>query len=154
VSLDEAITLRKKSLAEVEEYLTSKNWSLVLAEDPTEDDMGMANFAFEKSAYDDKAQAFITFYYSARSGRTRLDVQVHKKEIYTSYINRIKVLGCKLIKSKIEDNKIIKVYRGKTTTIEISIATQKDSFDSTKTSYHFFITENEDSINDEYNIEE
>ena len=154
VSLDEAISLRKKGLAEVEEYLTSKNWSLISAEDPKDDEMGIANFAFEKSSYNDRAQAFMTYYYSSHSGRTRLDLQVHKKDIYTGYINRLKALGCKLIKSKIEDNKIIKVYRGKTTTIEISVATQKDSFGSTETAYHFFITENEDSINDEYNFEE
>ena len=154
ITLDEAISLRKKDLAVVEEYLTSKNWSLISAQEPTEDEMGMASFAFEKGLYDDKAQAFITFFYSGRTGRTRLDVQVHKKDIYTSYISRLKVLGCKLIKSKIEDNKIIKVYRGKTTTIEISVDTQKDSFGSTKTAYHFFITENDDSINNEYIFEE
>lgn len=153
VSIDEAISLRKKSLVEVEEYLTSKNWSLILAEDPTEEGMGLANFAFEKNSYDDKASGFITFYYSGRSERTRLNLQIHKKDIYTSYINRLKALGCKLIKSKIEDNKIIKVYRGKTTTIEISVSTQ-DSSGSTTTAYNFFLTENDDSINDEYNYGE
>lgn len=48
VTLDELISMRSKTLAEVEEILTAKNWQLMEAQEPTETSLGILSFAFEK----------------------------------------------------------------------------------------------------------
>ena len=53
-------------------------------------------------------------------------------------------MGCKLIKSKIEDGDIIKVYQGATTTFQIKVHVYKDELETSKTIYYFFITSNID----------
>ncbi|WP_433812093.1 hypothetical protein [Flavobacterium johnsoniae] len=144
LSLDELISLRKKELSEIEEFLTNKNWSFLSAEEPEQDKLGLVTFAFDKSNYDDKAQSFLRYFYSDKSESKRIQIQVNKKEIYNSYLTKLKSLEYKIINSKIENGKIIKIYEGAKIIIEIRIATQKEGLDNTKTYYTLFFVEKDD----------
>lgn len=144
ITLDELISLRKRDLANVEEKLTLKGWSYISGEEPQDGNLGKATFAYNKSAYEDKAESFINYLYSDISDRKRIDIQIVKKEKYNLFLARIKALGCKLIDSNISDGNIKKIYQGAKLTFIITIATQKEDYSSTSTLYHFFVVENSD----------
>lgn len=141
LTLDELISLRKKDLAEIEEFVTNKNWTFLSSNEMTDDKMGKAIFTFNKNNYDDSAECFLTYLYS--DIRTRLDLQFTNKDQYNRYINRLKILGSKLILSKVKDNAIIKTYQISKTTIQITISSKNDN-NLSKTKYNIFITSNED----------
>ncbi|UOK42171.1 MULTISPECIES: hypothetical protein [Flavobacterium] len=144
LSLDELVSLRKKSLVTVEETLTQKGWNYIKGNSPDFGKLGSATFAYKKSTYDDKAQSFITYFYSDNSSEKKMSVQVNSKEKYTSYLARIKALGCKLIDSEMSEGSLIKTYQGLTTTFKIEITTTVDDFSSsTKTVYFFILIDNE-----------
>ena len=64
LTLDQIISLRKKSFNDVEEYLTSKNWSFLSGEESSTDEkMGNAIFAYNKQDFGDNAEAFFKFIY-------------------------------------------------------------------------------------------
>ncbi len=139
LTLDQVISLRTKSLAGVEEFLTAKNWQLTEATEPDETTKGTATFAYDKSYYDDKATSFIIYFYGKYStSSNRVMIQVNKTTTYNTYMARLKAMGYKLTSSKVVDGKIEKIYKSKTLTIEVSTGTQKEDF-TTKTTYHFFI---------------
>jgi hypothetical protein len=139
ITVDQAISLRIKSLASVEEFLTAKKWEMIEATQETDDKMGFVNFAYNKSSYDDKAESFIIFYYDNSSTiNNRLSIQVNKVSTYNVYIARLKALGYKLEKSYIEDGSMIKIYKGNGNTIRVRTSTQEE-YTSTRTSYSFFI---------------
>lgn len=152
ITLDELIILRKKSLVVVEETLSAKGWSYIKGEKTEYEIFGSATFAYKKSSYDDKAQSFITYYYSEDNNEKRLSIQIVNKATYNAFLNRVKALGCKLINSEISDGSIIKTYKGQSTTIKIGISTTKEEFsETTRTYYSFLFTENEkfDKIKDD-----
>ncbi len=139
VTLDQVIFLRSKTLADVEEFLTAKNWQLTEATEPGDGTMGRASFAYDKSYYDDKATSFITYFYGKYlTSSNRINIQVSKTATYNTFLLRLKALGYKLSSSKVDDGKIVKIYKGKSHTIEVSSGTQKGNF-STNTTYQFFI---------------
>jgi hypothetical protein len=144
LNLDEIITLRGKNIAEVEEFLSNKKCKFISAKEPDSETMGNIIFAFNKSDYDDKAEAFIIYRYSDETSTKRLSLQINKIEIYNSFMDRIKNLSLKLINSKIKDGEIVKTYQGKTTTIEVSIANAKNDYGSLISQYFFFIVSNQD----------
>lgn len=146
LSIDELISLRKKQIANVEEFLNTKNWNFLSATEPLETTLGDVVFVYKKNEHDDSAEAFLKYFYNDDFSTIRVNMQLAKKETYNFYLARLKSLGCKLIKSSIRDNEIIKVYKGATTTILVTISTQKDDFESTKTFYNFFVVENLDYI--------
>ncbi len=140
LTVDQVLNLRTKSLSYIDEYLTTKKWSMISAEEPIDEKMGMVSFAYNKSIYDDKAESFINFYYSSISNLyNRISIQVNKSSNYNIYIARIKALGYKLQKSFVEDGDLVKIYQSSNTTIKVSTSTQKDDFTSTKTTHSFFI---------------
>ncbi len=152
LSLQQLLTVRKKNMAEAEEYLTQRNWSLFSAESPTDDKYGELNFAYNKSDFNDKAESFLFLYFSGSDDYpNRLSIQVHKKEKYNEYVTQIKKWGGKIYDSYIEDDAFYKVYQGSTMTYVISTSTQKDNFSSSSTIYNFFIAENEDFKYTNYN---
>ncbi|MEO8535270.1 MAG: hypothetical protein ABI441_16045 [Flavobacterium sp.] len=106
--------------------------------------MGVIVFSYKKSDYDDKAQSFLKYFYSSITKNKRLSIQVNTKEVYNSYLTRLKSLGCKIINSKIENGEIIKFYEGSTIIINVRVATLKDEFASTKTFYTFSLFEKDD----------
>jgi hypothetical protein len=145
LTLDELISLRKKDIANVEEYLTTKGWEFLSSNEGIDGAFNKASFTFNKSPYDDKADAFFTYLNSNITGRIRVNFQVHKLEKYNAYLARIKSYGCKLIDSSISDGEIKKVYQGATTTFIVSVETQKEKYSSsTKTTYQIFIIDNSD----------
>jgi len=145
LKLDQLLSLRKKNLAQVEEYLTSQGWAFLGATEPSVLYLGKASFAYNKSTFDDKAESFITYVYSNDFERKRIGIQINKPSIYNSFLARVKSLGLKLISSEVVDGNIQKVYQGQTLTILISISCEKDSlYGSTKTIYNFFIVDNKD----------
>ena len=143
LTLDELVSLRKKSLVSVEESLSVKGWNYIKGDSPEFDKLGSATFAYKKSSYDDKAQSFITYFYSDNSTEKKISIQINSKEKYTSYLTKIKALGCKLIDSEMSEGSIIKTYQGKTTTFKIEVTTVIEEFSSsTKTLYYIVLLDN------------
>lgn len=141
ITLDQTISLRSKSIASLEEFLTSKTWTMVDATDATDDKRGTVTFAYQKNSYDDKAKSFLTMYYgSYENSDNRLSLQVNAVSVYNTFMTRLKLLGYKIYRSKIKDGAIIKTYKGRYYVIEIFTDTQKDDYSSTRTNYTFFIT--------------
>ena len=146
VTLDELMKLRKKDLATIEEQLTLKGWSYMSGEEAGLEALGKATFAYNKGSYDDKAESFIHYYYSADLTVNRISIQIVRKDKYNTFLARIKALGCKLIDSNITSGSIKKVYQGATLTFMISVSTSTDDFDATSTIYHLSILENHDYV--------
>ncbi|WP_428742040.1 hypothetical protein [Tenacibaculum sp.] len=152
LSLQQLLSVRKKNIAEAEEYLTKRNWSLINAKSPTSDKYGGLSFAYNKSNFSNKAESFLMLYFSGNENYpNRLNIQIHEKEKYNEYITQIKNWKGKIYDSYIDDDAFYKVYQGSTMTYVISTSTQKDDFSSTSTIYNFFITENEDFKHTNYN---
>jgi hypothetical protein len=111
-TLDQLISLRKYSVATIEEYLTARNWSFADASEETDEKMGNASFAYGRKYYDtDKATMFIDYMYSAKNETKRLLYQCHNPLEYNKLVARAKALGYTLLKSEIKDDYIVKVYR-------------------------------------------
>ncbi|MCB9823340.1 hypothetical protein H6802_00025 [Candidatus Nomurabacteria bacterium] len=144
LTLAQILEIKKKDLGNAEEYLTAKGWEFKDAEEPTYDKLGKATFTYNKSDMSDIAESFLTFFYSNYSDKTRISIQVNKKAKYNEYINAIKSFGCKLIKSKVENGNIVKVYRGATTTFEVTSSTSSNFYNEETAIWHLFIATNED----------
>ncbi|NLP59410.1 hypothetical protein [Lutibacter sp. B1] len=152
LTLTQVLSVRKKNIAEAEEYLTQKNWSMINAEAPTSETYGSLTFAYNKSDFNDKAESFLWFYYSNENPeRNRISVQIHKKEKYNEYINQIKKWGGKIYDSYVEEKVFYKIYQGSTMTYIIDSSTQKDDFSSSKTIYGIFIMTNDSFRFSRYN---
>jgi hypothetical protein len=144
LTLAQILEIKKKDLGAAEEYLTAKGWEFKEAEEPSIDKLGNATFTYNKSDISDGAESFLTFYYSDNSDVTRIWIQVNRKIKYNEYINSIKSYGCKLINSKIEDGKIIKVYRGATTTFRVTSSTGSNYYNEEKAIWIIFLVSNDD----------
>ena len=77
LNLEEVLSLQKKDLIEVEEYLSAKDWNFIEGKKESDDIFGSVIFAFNKSSNDDEAESFIHYYYS--DSIKRINVQIHKK---------------------------------------------------------------------------
>ena len=64
LTIDELVSLRKKSFGNVEEILSEKKWSFVNGSEATSETMGSANFAYNKQDYSDNAESFFEFVYN------------------------------------------------------------------------------------------
>lgn len=139
LSIDQIISIRTKSIADVKEYLTARDWTLHEASEASEGKMGKAIFAYGKSSYDNKATAWLYFYKSNIDSKlNRIDYQVHNNTKYNSLLARVKALGFTLSNSSIKDGVITKIYKKTGIVKEISSSTQEDTF-TTKTVYNFTI---------------
>lgn len=148
LTINELASLRKKSFGNVEEILSNKNWTFLEGDQPTSEKLGSAVFAYNKEEYSDKSKSFIDFLYNNTEDNAicehRIVLQFFDKTKYNSYVNSFKTIGCKLIKSIIEDGNIVKVYQGETTTFKVTIITKKNEMGVTATIYKFFILSNVD----------
>ena len=148
LTIDELAALRKKSFGNLEETLSAKNWTFIKGSELNSEKMGSATFAFNKKNYNDEAESFLEFLYDNSESEElcnhKIIIQFFDKAKYSSYINRFKSLGCKLIKSKIEDGNIIKIYQGPTTTFQITIIADQDELGTTITRYNLFVMGNVD----------
>lgn len=144
LTLAQILEIKKKDLGNAEEYLTSKGWEFLDAAEPTDGQLGKATFTYNKSDSSDLAESFLTYLYSSYTGNTRINIQVNKKIKYNEYINTIKSYGCKLIDSKIEEGKIVKIYRGATTTFQVTSSTSSNIYNEESAIWFIFIVSNED----------
>lgn len=144
LTLAQILEIKKKDLGNAEEYLTAKGWEFKEAEEPTYDKLGKAIFTYNKSGMSNKAESFLTFIYDNYSDSTRISIQVNKKTKYNEYINAIKSFGCKLIKSKVENGEIVKVYRGATTTFKVTSSTSTNIYNAETAIWRLLIASNED----------
>ncbi|HAD80414.1 MAG TPA: hypothetical protein DCF99_15000 [Flavobacteriaceae bacterium] len=143
ITLGELLSLRKKDVAEVDEYLTLKRWSFIEAEEPG-DKLGNITYAYGKNIYSDEALSFINYYYSDYSTTKRISIQIHKASILNSYVNQIKAWGGRLYDSYVENGSITKIYRGSTMTYKVVTDTQSNGFGGTNTLHYFVIYTNDD----------
>jgi len=144
LSLAQLLEIKKKDLGNAEEYLTTKGWEFREAEEPTDEKLGFATFTFNKSDMSDLAESFLNYYYNNYSNTTRINIQINKKAKYNEYINSIKGFGCKLIKSEIQEGRIVKIYRGATTTFRISSSTSSNFYNEETAIWLIFIVSNDD----------
>ncbi|WP_312133790.1 hypothetical protein [Empedobacter sp.] len=145
LTLNELLSLRKKGVAEVDEYLTAKKWKFLEAEEPTDETLGLISYDYKKNYYDNNAESFIKYYYSGYSDNTRrIMIQVHNNSVLNTYVNQIKAWGGKLYNSYVDDGDIIKIYRGSTMTYKVITSTQNNSFGGTQSIYMLIIYTNED----------
>lgn len=144
LSLSELLSIRKKDIAEVDEYLTAKKWKFINAEEPTDERLGSLTYAYKKNYYDNTAESFLNYFYSDYSGISRVSVQIHNNSILNTYINQIKAWGGKLHNSYVDNGDIIKIYRGSTMTYKIFTSTQNNTFGGTQSIYTLIIYTNDD----------
>ncbi len=144
LTLAQILEIKKMDLGNAEEYLTAKGWEFKNAEEATYEKLGNATFTYNKSDLSDLAESFLTFLYSSYSDRTRISIQISKKVKYNEYMNSIKGYGCKLVDSKIEDGRIVKIYRGATTTFRVSSSTSLNFYKEETAVWFILIVSNED----------
>lgn len=128
LTLSELLSLRKKNLAEVEEYLTAKGWEYSSSKEVDEIEMESISFAY-KNDYtnnEEKAESFLGYYYHSVFP-SRISIQIHRREKYLQYITAVKKYNPKLIKSYTTDDSVVKVYQGKSTTFLFK--TKKSEFE-------------------------
>ena len=145
VTLDELLSLRKGNLAIVEEKLTNKGWDYSNGTEAETDALEQATFAYKKSFDGTRAESLIL--YINNENWHRISIHISQKSIYNSYLARIKSLGCKLIKSKISNGAIEKVYQGKTMIFKITISSETNDNGFKSTLYNIFILEYADYKN-------
>lgn len=145
ITFDQAQNLRKKSLAGVEAFLTSKGWSMTEAEEETSEKMGCATFGYKVNQFDnEKASGWITFCKSSlENSKNRISIQVNMPSLYSTFISRISPNGYKLRSSKIQDGGIKKIYANATTTCVVTTSTAEGTY-TKLTSYSFFFIDNLD----------
>lgn len=143
VTFDQAQNLRKKTLAEVEIFLTAKGWRMTGADEATDDKMGRATFGYDVDQFDsEKATGWINFYQSSLGVNfNRLRIQIHKPTLYSTFLSRLTASAYKLKSSKIKDGGIEKIYQNTTTTCIVTTATSEGIF-SKSTTYGFFFIDN------------
>lgn len=144
LTMSQLLELKKKDLGNAEEFLTSKGWEFLEAEEPTYDKLGSATFTYKKSNMSSMAESFLVYLYSNYIDLTRISIQVNKKMKYNEYINYIKSNGYKLINSKVEDGNIVKVYKGASITFKITASTSTNLYDEQAATWHIIIASNED----------
>ena len=142
ITIDELISLRKKSIGEVEEALTSKGWVYQSGIQPDEHQLGTVLFASKPNYH--YLQPVIMYLYSS-TDVVRISITGVKKDRYDILLARIKSLGYKLISSKMSRDTLIKIYQGPTLTFEISVDNIKDGTDPLNVNaYTITIFENND----------
>lgn len=120
LTFEDFIGLRKKNLADIEESLSMKGWSLYTDENSTNDDLVI--FAYRRNEYNKHADSFLSYYNYENNDSKRVHIQIRNKQIYSNYIARLKINGFKLIKNLLKDNKIEKVYQNTKTTVLIIVS--------------------------------
>ncbi len=140
LTLNQLLEIRSKNLGYAEEFLVNNNWDLMNASEADENDVTIVSFVFNKNYYPIKESSLIGLIYNSDVNDNALSLQIVDKTKYIEYINTIKKLGCELILNEVEDGKIIKVYKGATTTFEIRSSRGSDSI---STIWTMTITTNE-----------
>ena len=59
LTIEQILNLQKKDVVEIEEYLSSKDWSLLNIEKESDVILGSITFAYGKLASNDRAESFL-----------------------------------------------------------------------------------------------
>lgn len=144
LTLNELLSIRKKDIAGLDDYLTKKSWNFISGSEPDDENLGIISYTYKKEYTSDNAESFLNYIYSETYSVYRIAIQVHKLNVINSYINQIKGWGGKLIDSYIEDGNMIKIYQGSTMTYKVITYTQDNDYGGTITIYNLIIYTNED----------
>lgn len=87
LTLSQVLKVRDMSIGEVEEYLTTKGWKYFDGQEPTEEDMGVLNFAYKVSTINDMAESWIYYYFSGENDKKRIAIQILDEKKYNEYLN-------------------------------------------------------------------
>jgi hypothetical protein len=144
LTLAQLLEIKKKDLGNADEYLTTKGWEFKGAEEPSDEKLGSVTYTYNKSEMSEMAESFLKYLYSDYNDKVRITIQINNKTKYNEYINSIKNFGCKLIKSKVEGGRIVKIYRGATTTFEIRSVSSTNFYNQETASWYILIVSNYD----------
>ena len=143
LSLSQLMSLRTMDLDDAEIYLTQRGWNYSNADAPSDGQFGIIEFVYGSSGDFNYAESFITKLYSYR-GVNKLAVQINKQTKYLEYLSAVKGFKATLIYSGVEDNILVKVYQGATTTFKFSTRKVTNQMNEDKTSWLLTILSNED----------
>lgn len=127
LTLNKILELKNKDLGYVEEYLNENNWNLLNADKNETTGTEIITFEYNKDNYIVEQSSIIGFIYGTETGDNVVILDIRNKAKYFEYLNTVKKYGCKLISSEVEDDKIVKVYKGATTTFEFHSGRYPDS---------------------------
>ncbi|UQB69150.1 hypothetical protein [Epilithonimonas zeae] len=146
LSLAQLLEIRKKNLANAEEYLVSKGWEFKEAgKADFNEEFSQVFFLYNKVPdQPDHAESYILYAFKNDFDKTKITIQFFKKAKYTEYMNAIKGYGCKLISSEIVDNEMKKIYRGATTTFIIRSTTGENNYGDEIGFWYLSILTNDD----------
>lgn len=135
LTIDQVISLRNKTVVEVEEFLISKNWELTGVTIPIDSTItsGVLSFAYNKNPISDRAECFISYYYlnpiiDNNKRGNQISIQLHNKTVYNKFISRLNEIGFKFKYSKVKEGEIIKIYKNDSLTVEVKNKTFKEEF--------------------------
>ena len=143
LSLNELIALRKMDLDDAESYLVNKGWTFIKGSEPTDETLGKAIFAYGASSTYDYAESFVSIYYRT-FGENRINIQFTEQNKYNEFLAGVRKFAPTPINTKVEDNKLVKVYSGATTTFESSSGVGSNRYGDQMPRWHLFIVENQD----------
>jgi hypothetical protein len=127
LNLDELISLRGQGLASVEEYLTNKGWQFLNSKEPEPKGFGELKFSYGQHKYDERADAFFTYYYKPNDLKTnQIIYKIEEPSVYLSLVNRAKGLGYTLNNSTIIGKQFVKIYEKDTSVIYFITESEKD----------------------------
>lgn len=140
-SFDQLISLQKKDVIELNDYLLSKGWSFSNSTDETADQYGVSTWAYEKNQFSDgKAQAWLSLWF-ANNNKNRLVYTISSKANYQIIKKSIISYGMKKINSEIGNNIITTDYQGKHYTVRIQSISDESEFITT---YKFILYSSSD----------
>ncbi len=137
LSLNEIISLRKKNLADFEEYLNSRGWKFESSEKGKL--VNSISFTFNKREINNRAESFIDLKFKSDYSLVILNIQISNQTKYNEYLTKVKSKGCKLIDSEITNDGIIKIYQGPDTTFRFE-ASKAENESLNSSAYIYFLT--------------
>ncbi len=124
----------------INQTLLAKGWIYEDSKNDATYDLSAIVWSFKKNYYNDKAQAWF-YVYVHKDVPQKIIYNIFNKESYTIVQNSINSSGFKLIKSKIEDNKIISKYANSKYFLEITTQKREESQSYTSiTEYDIILT--------------
>ena len=125
ITYDNLEMLRNMGMGEIEEYLVSRNWNVKQIEEKTDFTGSSISFTLDNKKSIDYLTVTETEYYNEEgkrlNGYNRINLGTSDKILYLSILNRIKNLKFILTKTKIEKDKLKKLYKHNNIAISISI---------------------------------
>lgn len=129
----------QSSWESVNQIMISKNWVFYESTKGDKENYNTITWSYEKSTYDDKAQAWL-FLYTYEKKPEKLKFIVFNAETYKSLQTSLNSYGFKLIDSKIDNDFIVSNYSNNKFTLLVSTSKREDNesvVSSSHTVYNF-----------------